>query len=228
MLAILYDVHGNVPALEAVLGECRAAGAERYLLGGDYAAFGPWPREALDRLDELDAVAWVRGNGERWLVEEPEVPADARPFVDIALEAARRELAPDRVRQLYELPAETELDGALYCHGSPVSDIESFAPEPQDGEERMLGDHRDRTVVFGHSHRQFRRPGPAGTDLVNPGSVGMPLDGDPRAGWALRHPDGTFELRRIEYDVERATSKLRSLGEWTEPLVHRLEHGSDE
>jgi diadenosine tetraphosphatase ApaH/serine/threonine PP2A family protein phosphatase len=226
-LALLYDVHGNVPALEAVLQECEAAGADRYLLGGDYAAFGPWPQETVERLDELDAVAWIRGNGERWLVEEPEVPPELREWARTALDAAREDLGEDQVRRLYALPTDAEVDGVLYCHGSPLSDVESFAREPQDGEERVLAGVRDRTVVFGHSHIQFRRPGPDGTELVNPGSVGMPLDGDRRAAWALRQPDGSFELRRAEYDVERAVAGLRSLGGWPDALVHRLEHGSD-
>jgi diadenosine tetraphosphatase ApaH/serine/threonine PP2A family protein phosphatase len=226
-LALLYDVHGNVPALESVLAECEAAGADRYLLGGDYAAFGPWPRETVERLDELPAVAWIRGNGERWLVEEPEVPAEMREFARAALDAARAELGADRVRRLYSLPTDAEVDGVLYCHGSPLSDVESFAAESKDGEERMLAEVRDRTVVFGHSHVQFRRPGPDATELLNPGSVGMPLDGDRRAAWGLRRADGSFELRRTEYDVERAVARLRSLGDWADALAHRLEHGSD-
>jgi diadenosine tetraphosphatase ApaH/serine/threonine PP2A family protein phosphatase len=226
-LALLYDIHGNVPALEAVLPECEAAGADRYLLGGDYAAFGPWPRETVERLDGLDAVAWIRGNGERWLVEEPEVPPEMREWARTALDAARGDLGEELVRRLYGLQTETEVDDVLYCHGSPLSDVESFAREPQEGEERLLAGVRDRTVVFGHSHVQFRRPGPHGTELVNPGSVGMPIDGDRRAAWALRHPDGSFELRRTEYDVERAVARLRELGDWTELIVHRLEHGSD-
>jgi diadenosine tetraphosphatase ApaH/serine/threonine PP2A family protein phosphatase len=226
-LALLYDVHGNVPALEAVLDECEAAGADRYLLGGDYAAFGPWPRETVELLDGLDAVAWIRGNGERWLVEEPEVPPDLRDWARAALDAARGDLGKETVRRLYSLPADAEVDGVLYRHGSPLSDVESFAAEPQDGEVRMLAGVRDRTVVFGHSHVQFRRSGPDGTELLNPGSVGMPLDRDPRAAWALRHEDGSFELRRTTYDVERAVARLRTLGDWTDPVVHRLEHGSD-
>jgi predicted phosphodiesterase len=226
-LALLYDVHGNLPALEAVLAECEAAGTEECVLGGDYSAFGPWPLQTLERLRALDALAWVRGNGERWLVEEPEVPAEMRAFVDTALEAARAELTEEQVEWLYALPTETELDGVLYCHGSPISDVESFALDAEEGEERLLGGMRETTVVFGHSHLQFRRPGPAGTELVNPGSVGMPLDGDTRAAWALRRSDGGFELRRTRYDVERSVARLRGLGEWTQPLVHRLEHGSD-
>ena len=227
MLALLYDVHGNLAALEAVLRQCEAAGARRFLLGGDYATFGPWPRETVERLDGLAVVARIRGNVERWLVDDPEVPADARAFVDTALAAARADLGDEFVRRLYELPSEAEVEGVLYCHGSPLSDVESFALAPQDGEERLLAGVRDRTIVFGHSHVQFTRSGPDGTELVNPGSVGMPLDRDPRAAWGLRHPDGSFELRRTEYDVERATARLRSLGDWTARLVHRLEHASD-
>jgi diadenosine tetraphosphatase ApaH/serine/threonine PP2A family protein phosphatase len=225
-LALLYDVHGNLPALDAVLAQCESEDAPRVLLGGDYSVFGPWPRETLERLRELDAVVWLRGNGERWLVEEPEVPEQARAFVDTALEAARADLTPEDVQWLYALPTEMELDGVLYCHGSPRSDIESFAPEPQEGEARLLAGVRDATVVFGHSHVQYRRPGPDGTELVNPGSVGMPLDGDTRAGWALTR-NGRFELRRTAYDVERAVARLRGLGDWTERLVYRLEHASD-
>ena len=78
---------------------------------------------------------------------------------------------------LYSLQSRFEQDGVLYVHGSPLSDVESFTPEPGEDDERMLDGVRDKTVVFGHSHQQFARPGPNGTTLVNPGSAGMPLDG---------------------------------------------------
>jgi diadenosine tetraphosphatase ApaH/serine/threonine PP2A family protein phosphatase len=107
-----------------------------------------------------------------------------------------------------------------------MSDVESFAPEPQPGEERMLAGEAERTILFGHSHRQFRRPGPNGTELVNPGSVGAPLDGDPRAAWAVLE-DGEIAFRRTAYDVERAVAEMRSLGEWAEPIARRIQQGSD-
>ena len=112
-------------------------------------------------------------------------------------------LSEEVVEWLYSLPPQAELDGILYVHGSPLSDVESFPPEPSGDDERMLAGVSDRTVVFGHSHQQFRRPGPNGTHLVNPGSVGMPLDGDVRAAWATW--DGDFEFRRTEYDVARGS-----------------------
>jgi predicted phosphodiesterase len=171
-VAVLYDIHGNLTALEAVLAEAEAAGAESYLLGGDYAAFGPWPRETLERLDELPVKAWIRGNGERWLVEPPEGPPEAHDFLQAALSAVRGELTAEQVSRLYALPTQAELGGVLFCHGSPLSDIDSFAPDSEENDERLLAGVSGSTVVFGHSHVQFRRPGPAETDLVNPGSVG--------------------------------------------------------
>jgi diadenosine tetraphosphatase ApaH/serine/threonine PP2A family protein phosphatase len=225
-IAVLYDIHGNLAALEAVVEDAGEAGATSYVLGGDYASFGPWPRETVELLETLPDVARIRGNVERWLLEEPEAPASAQEFLEAALTAARDSLGPDLVTRLYGLPEQAQLDGMLICHGSPLSDIDSFAPQPQDGEERLLNGESDRTVLFGHSHVQFTRPGPTGTTLVNPGSVGAPLDGDVRAAWAL-YEDGQIQFRRTAYDVERAAAQMRSLGEWAEPIVYRLEHARD-
>jgi len=225
-IALLYDIHGNLAALDAVVAEADATGVEEYLLGGDYATFGPWPRETVEVLETMPAIARIRGNVDRWLVDEPEVPDQARQLVETARAAAREALGAGLVERLYRLPERAELDEILVCHASPLSDIESFAPEPQDGEERMLAGASGRTILFGHSHRQFRRPGPNETELVNPGSVGAPLDGDPRAAWAL-FEDGEIGFRRTEYDVERAVAKMRSYGEWAQPIALRIERGYD-
>jgi diadenosine tetraphosphatase ApaH/serine/threonine PP2A family protein phosphatase len=223
VLGILYDIHGNTEALDAVLAEADSAGVDRWLLGGDYGTPSPAPLETLERLRALPDATWIRGNGERWLREPP---LD-RPEVMEVYEVFEGGLPDDVVEWLYGLPPHAELDGTLFVHGSPVSDVESFAPEPQDGEERLLGGVHDRTVVFGHSHRQFRRPGPSGTDLVNPGSVGMPLDGDVRAAWATWE-DGDFAFRRTEFDVEKAAAAYRSLGgPFGELAANRILKGSD-
>jgi predicted phosphodiesterase len=224
--ALLYDVHGNLVALEAVLAAAERAGASAYVLGGDYASMGPWPRETVELLETLAATVRIRGNVDRWLREEPDVPEGARGLVTAAVEAAREALGPDLVDRLYELPERAELEGILVCHGSPLSDVDSFAPEAQDGEERLLAGESERTILFGHSHQQFERSGPNGTYLVNPGSVGMPLDGDTRAAWA-DYEDGEIALRRTEYDVERAVAQMRTHGEWAEPIVYRIEHAAD-
>jgi len=226
LVAILYDIHGNLPALEEVLREAEEAGAERYLLGGDYVAPEPLGSATLARLRELEHATWIRGNGERWLTEPPEDRPEVAPMVELMA----RELA-NEIERLYDLPTQAEHDGVLYVHGSPLSDVESFAREAGADDEKMLDGVRDRTVVFGHSHLQFRRLGPNGTDLVNPGSVGMPLDRDVRAAWALRPDGGDFELRRTEYDVARQIAAYLALpdeyGEMREMFARRIERGSD-
>jgi diadenosine tetraphosphatase ApaH/serine/threonine PP2A family protein phosphatase len=224
VLGLLYDIHGNLPALEEVLADAERVGVDRWLLGGDYGTPSPWPLETLERLRQLENATWIRGNGERWLREPP---LD-RPEVMRSYEHFVGDLAEEEIEWLYGLPTQAELDGVLYVHGSPLSDVESFAPEPQEGEERMLAGVRDRVVGFGHSHQQFRRPGPDGTTLVNPGSAGMPLDGDRRAAWAVSPEPGEFEFRRCEYDVARAAAGYRGMsGEFGEFAASRIERGSD-
>ena len=85
MLGLLYDVHGNLPALEAVLADAEGAGVERWLLGGDYALFGAWPAETVGALRELDAV-WLRGNGERWTAEPDDAPEAIRAAIALCAE----------------------------------------------------------------------------------------------------------------------------------------------
>jgi diadenosine tetraphosphatase ApaH/serine/threonine PP2A family protein phosphatase len=201
VLGLLYDVHGNLPALEAVLADCPA---ERFLLGGDYTAFGAWPTETVDRLRELDAE-WIRGNVDRWLVEADDAPEPMLPLIERSREMAGQELS----NQLAALPETATREGTLFCHASPLSDMDSFYPEPQDSDaERLMGVEAER-VVFGHTHLQFERAGPGGIGLVNPGSVGMPLDGDHRAAYALLHDDDTVELRRVEYDWRTSAKAVR-------------------
>jgi diadenosine tetraphosphatase ApaH/serine/threonine PP2A family protein phosphatase len=223
VLALLYDIHGNVVALDEVLKDAEGAGAGAYLLGGDFASWSPWPRETVERLRGLPNATWIRGNGERWLREPP----SDRPEVIQALSEHDSGLGTDE-GWLFSLQSQAELDGVLYVHGSPLSDVESFPHEPGEDDERLLNGVRDKTIVFGHSHRQFRRPGPNGTTLVNPGSAGMPLDGDVRAAYALRTDAGEFEFRRVEYDVERAARGWESVGgDFGAFAAQRLRRGSD-
>jgi diadenosine tetraphosphatase ApaH/serine/threonine PP2A family protein phosphatase len=206
VLAVLYDIHGNLPALEAVLGDAEGAGAQRFLLGGDYALFGPWPYETVRRLHDLDAAVWIRGNGERWTAAPASAPDDE--LVRSAIEASREELG-GAVDELAALPEQYVTATERFCHGSPLSDVRSFLPEPGDDEDELLADAHEQRVVFGHTHLQFRRPDAGGgLELVNPGSVGMPFDGDPRAGYALIGDDGQLELRRVEYDHERSAAQV--------------------
>jgi diadenosine tetraphosphatase ApaH/serine/threonine PP2A family protein phosphatase len=222
VLGLLYDIHGNLPALEATLADAETLPIDRWLLGGDYGTPSPWPRETLALLRELPQATWIRGNVERWLLDPPTDRPDLAPIFERLDPGVSRE----EQERLFALPERAELDGILYVHGSPLSDVESFPPQAGEDEERLLDGVHDRTIVFGHSHQQFRRPGPNGTDLLNPGSVGMPLDGDPRAAWATW--DGDFAFRRVEYDVERAAAAFRALDEEVGPFFgNRILRGSD-
>jgi diadenosine tetraphosphatase ApaH/serine/threonine PP2A family protein phosphatase len=218
---LLYDVHGNAKALDAVLADAGGAGVERFVLGGDYALFGPQPKETVERLHELDAT-WIRGNGERWTANPGDAPDDL--VVQGAIAWCAERLGDRMVEELANLPAQKLLDGVLYCHASPVSDVRSFFPEPAPDEDELLAGVEDETLVFGHTHLPFRRQSEHGVLLVNPGSVGMPFDGDPRAAWAILHDDGAVEQRRVVYDHEAAARAVREIGApWCETVALRIE-----
>ena len=221
VLAWLYDVHGNLPALEAVLGDAERAGADRFVLGGDYALFGAWPVETLERLRGLDA-RWIRGNGERWTAAPTEAPDD--PSVQEAVTACRSLLGETVVAELAALPEQLADRDTRYCHGSPRSDVRSFLPEPTEDEDELLEGVGERRLVFGHTHLPFRRRSSGGVELVNPGSVGMPLDGDHRAAYAVVHDDGRVEHRRVPYDHTASVTALRDrFGGWAEVAASRIE-----
>jgi putative phosphoesterase len=222
--ALLYDIHGNLPALEAVLADVERQGEERFVLGGDYTLFGAWPAETVQALRELDAV-WIRGNGERWTADPDEAPEVARGAAHKCAEM----LGEDIVNDLAALPeAYTEGD-TMYCHGSPLSDVRSFMPEPADDERELLEGVQHGCLVFGHTHLAFARRAANGIQLINPGSVGMPFDGDPRAAWAVLREDGTVEHRRVDYDrAASAEAVRRALGEAGEVPALRIERATFE
>ena len=226
--ALLYDIHGNLPALEAVIEDARREGAKQFVLGGDYALAGAWPQETVKRLEKLDAD-WIRGNTERWLEEPSDAPDDE--LLHRALEYCRKQLGGKRTEQLFELPERAEIDGACVCHASPRSDMLTFMPEPTEGDRQMLANSDAEVVIFGHSHLQFSREAVGGQLLVNPGSVGFPFDGDRRAAYALWNGGRDFDLRRVQYDSGGYAQQLRermtgTLGDTVETLVRRIQQAA--
>ena len=190
--AVLCDVHGNLPALEAVLAEVASLDVDRIVSGGDVVA-GPFPRECLDRLLALDAV-FVRGNADR-------LPGDW----------AVGRLSPLSLEFLRELPESVSLDGVRYCHGSPRSDEEILTRVSPDARFRAaLAGVTERLVVGGHTHVQFVRE-LDGLRFANAGSVGMPYEGRPGAFWALVEGE-EVELRHTPYAVDAAVAAIRASG----------------
>jgi predicted phosphodiesterase len=224
MVAILYDIHGNRPALDAVLDHARGQGAERFVLGGDYSAFGAWPVDCVTTLRGLTGATWIRGNWERWQADPGAMPEDAT--IQGAAAWARARLGTVLVEELAALEASVVVGDTLFCHASPASDIEPFGREPDpEGDDQLLAGVTQKRVVFGHTHLQFRRRSAAGIELVNPGSVGLPWDGDVRAAYATLDEDAdTIELHRVAYDVEAASRGLQDIGQpWTQRTRMRLE-----
>ncbi|MDQ3890952.1 MAG: metallophosphatase family protein [Actinomycetota bacterium] len=212
-VAALYDVHGNLPALEAVLADLTAIEPELVLVGGDIVS-GPMPRETLDLLLALgERAVFIRGNADRQAADRSGASGDD---VWAARDRWTGEQLTDEQRSfLARLPetariAVETLGPVLFCHGSPRSDEEIVTrATPEERMREMLAGVDERVVVLGHTHVQFDRTA-GGRRVVNAGSVGMPYADEPGAYWALLGPD--VELRRSGYDVESAAERIRATG----------------
>jgi predicted phosphodiesterase len=210
----LYDIHGNIDALEAVLADPRAAArADAVVVGGD-AVPGAFARAVLDRLDALPVpVHHVRGNGERETAAA--VGATAPPagddLVAVTAGTTAAELGGERARALGELPLTVMLDGVLYCHATPRADDEivTRSSTPERYAEVLAGVDAP-LVVAGHTHQQDDRQ-VGHVRFVNAGSVGLPYEGDGAARW-LWVSDGVPELRHTAYDAVAAGTRMLAAG----------------
>lgn len=200
-IAALYDIHGNLPALEAVLNDVAEASVDMIVFGGDLA-WGPMPRETLEVIMSVDNARFVRGNADRevagcLLHTDPEVAA--------VTQWCHGQLDPHHHRFLEIQPTTvtvtTDAGPILFCHGTPRSDTETITTAtPTDRVEEALTGVEEPIVVCGHTHAQFQRAVGAQT-VVNAGSVGLPF-GAPGAYWALI--DSGIELRCTPYDYAAA------------------------
>jgi predicted phosphodiesterase len=213
-VAALYDIHGNLPALEAVLRDVRQAVVDQIVVGGDVLP-GPMPRETLTCLRDLGMpVRFIQGNGEREVlaqragVETGAIPERFRE----AMRWVAQELRPEDERLLSSWPptARLQVPGlgeVLFCHATPRSDSEIFTRlTPEDRLVPLFEGHGAPVVVCGHTHMQFDRM-IGRTRVVNAGSVGMPF-GEPGAYWLLLGPD--VELRHTPYDLTSAAARIRA------------------
>jgi predicted phosphodiesterase len=215
----LYDIHGNLPALRAVLADAAREDFDALVIGGDVAA-GPLPGETLDELMALgDRARFVCGNADREVVSaydenRTELGDEADPAIRSAIFTASRISRSQRDFMAEFVPTVTlDVEGlgpTVFCHGSPRTDTEIITRvTPDERLREILGGTDAAVVVGGHTHQQFDRS-IDGWRVVNAGSVGMPYEGSRGAYWALLGPD--VELRRTEYDVERAVAELRAGG----------------
>ena len=229
-IAALCDIHGNMPALEAVMREVRAAGVDRIVAGGDVVV-GPDSREAMAYLLGLDLpVDFVHGNCETAVLnamaglDPGRMPEDAKAAVRWTADS----LKPDYEAVLagWPLTARIHVSGigdVVFCHATPRHDNEIFVRTT--AEERLIGIFAPLNaaiVVCGHTHMAFDRT-VGRTRVINAGSVGMPF-GAPGADWLLLGPG--VELRHTNYDLDAAAARIRATAypgaqEWTDKYLLR-------
>jgi predicted phosphodiesterase len=207
-VAALYDVHGNLPALEAVLEEVEREQPDAIVFGGDIVA-GPMPRETLERVRSLDSAYLIRGNADRIALE---FRRGLRHEGEGVGDWVGQQLNDEEADFLESQPLTVTLDvdglgPTCFCHATPRDDEEIFTErDADDVVAEMLAGTEETTIVCGHTHIQVdRRVG--GWRVVNAGSVGMPYEHDPGARWTLLGPG--VELRRTEFDREDAARRLR-------------------
>jgi predicted phosphodiesterase len=242
---VLSDPHGNATALQAAL-EAAYGRWERAVCLGDLVGYGPDPNEVVGRIREISSTV-IRGNHDKAAAGQATLD-NFNAVARYALEWTRQELLPENLRYLQELAIGPQVNGELaMVHGS-VQDEEEYVFTPAQALEGLLASPRAVTF-FGHTHHQggfsYReehlqlihlRPHPGsnfaalrmepGTRyLLNPGSVGQPRDGDPRAAFAIADLDhGVVEFWRVPYDIRAVQERMKAVGA-PEPLVMRLEAG---
>ena len=212
-VAAIYDIHGNLPALEAVLQDIRMAEADQIVVGGDVLP-GPMPCETLTRLRNLDTpIQFIQGNGEAAVLAQM-AGKDIDAVPEQAREAVRwvaHQLDSEHERFLDSWPKTVRVDlpglgEVLFCHATPRNNTEIFSRfTPEDRLLPIFEGLNVPVVICGHTHMQFDRT-IGGTRVVNAGSVGMPF-GESGAYWLLLGPN--IELRRTAYNLTKAAAQIR-------------------
>jgi len=236
---IISDIHANLVALQAVLEDM--GDVDQYWCLGDVVGYGPQPNECIDLLRELDHVV-VMGNHDAaaaGVISMREFNSDARRSIQWTI----RQLRDDNMKYLKEMPEHLEHEHVYLVHGSPSDPIWEYILTPEQAQE-AFNFTKQQIIFVGHSHIQMvfahRKEGEpiAGRPeddyalrigsnrmLINPGSVGQPRDGDPRAAYAILDVDRELiEFHRVQYDIEKTQQMMRAIGssEW---LIQRLSYG---
>jgi predicted phosphodiesterase len=242
---VLSDLHANLTALEASLSAAEGKW-DRVVCLGDVVGYGPDPNEVTSQIREMGALT-IRGNHDK-AVAELMATDDFNPVAKMAVDWTRAQLSNENLDWLASLPqGPLETDGFMLVHGA-VQDEDEYVFTPSQALEGLL-DSTVQLTFYGHTHHQggfayldsqleVLQLHPRNSELrcalqiekekrylLNPGSVGQPRDGDPRASFAIADPDNhAIEFWRIAYDIKQVQARMRSV-RLPEPLAHRLTLG---
>lgn len=219
-VAVVSDIHGNLTALEAVVGDLRRSAPDLVVHGGDLALMGPRPAEVVDRVRELewpgvvgntDELLWRPHEHERQLERAPALAVLLSLLFDAYAPDTRERLGAERLAWLAALPAGHRTDQLTVVHAEPGDLWRAPMPDASDTElSSTYASLEADQVAYGHIHRPFVRM-IGGIAIANAGSVGMPWDGDPRASYLLIE-DGVAEVVRVAYDTETEARALHATG----------------
>ena len=202
-IAALYDVHGNLHALEAVLAEVERERVDVVLYGGDIAS-GPFPRETVELARSLPQAVFILGNADVFSTVWPPEAEERRDWVENQLER-------EQVEWLESLPFSASYDDTLFVHANPRDvQVPFHERTPQSDFEEYAAGVAESRIVTGHTHMQWERP-VGDKRWICAGSVGMAYENEPGAYWTLL-VDGEPEFRRTDYDRERAAEAIRGSG----------------
>jgi putative phosphoesterase len=219
-VALIGDVHANLPALEAVMAHAQEQGVEAIWNVGDFVGYGPFPNEVVKRLKKEESVVSIIGNYDRRVLKfkdkKKKWRKKKRREKYLAFKYAYKNLSKKSRKYLRFLSREVRMKAKgrriLLTHGSPESDKEHLTPDtPEERLRELANKAKADVIVCGHSHQPFARQ----VDdvwFINTGSVGRPDDGDPRACYAILEisaEDIVVQHYRIEYDVEKTVTAIR-------------------
>ncbi|MBN1536001.1 MAG: metallophosphoesterase family protein [Anaerolineales bacterium] len=236
IVALLGDIHANLPALEAVIAHAQAHHVQQYWNTGDFLGYGAFPNEIFDCLHHIGAVSIV-GNYDLKVLNFPtkqrKWKKNKRPGKYLAFKWAHEQLLEENAQYLRSLPEKLEMEienrRILMVHGSPESIDEMLCDKtPVKRLENLAKGSQVDVIVCGHTHQAFLRQ-VQDVWFVNPGSVGRPGDGDPRAAYALLDiRDDSFGVQqfRIDYDIARAVDAIRKAG-LPEAFAQMIQRGYD-
>jgi len=203
MLAILSDVHGNLPALEAVLGDAKGKGCTHYISLGDVVGYYAQPNECIDLLRKHD-IPHLLGNHDNYIVSGTN--CERSKVVASIIDDHKAMINPSNMKWLFKALPRIEMDRTLMLHGGPDDPVDQYIYAI---DQSIIPDGFN-TLFVGHTHIQYIHDF-GGKRFCNPGSVGQPRDGNPKAAYVIFH-DGEIKPQRLEYDIDRTVSEMKKKG----------------